>query len=396
MRALTILLLGSCVALAGPVSADEASVWRLFVADHAEPRVTAIDLPQGEVVGTFDLEGPASLYASRSKHGVYAVQADADRVSVIATGIAIDDHGDHGDLEVSPPRLLETAVEGPRPVHFVEHDGEIALFFDGAGRAEVRREDDLLAGRANFRTYATAAPHHGVAASLGEAVLITEPHPDDASALPIGITVLDPDGNPQGELHACPDQHGEATSGRTLAIACASGLLLVNEGAAGPTIEHLPYAADLPAGKATTLLGGVGMKFWLGNYGADRVVIIDPEDDTPFRLVDLPTRRVHFALDPIRPRLAYVFTEDGDLHRLDVVSGAITGTLTVTEPYSMDGAWNLPRPRIAVADDVIAVTDPRGGRIRLVDAAGFDIVRDLETGGMPYNVVAVGGSGHAH
>ena len=54
------LLLGTTLSAA----ADEASTWRLFVADHAEPLVTAIDLDSGEAIGRFDLAGPAALYAT--------------------------------------------------------------------------------------------------------------------------------------------------------------------------------------------------------------------------------------------------------------------------------------------------------------------------------------------
>jgi zinc transport system substrate-binding protein len=43
-------------------------------------------------------------------------------------------------------------------------------------------------------------------------------------------------------------------------------------------------------------------------------VLIDPTaKDDAFRLIDLPMRRVHFAVDSVRPKFAYVFTEDGKL-----------------------------------------------------------------------------------
>jgi zinc transport system substrate-binding protein len=176
---------------------------------------------------------------------------------------------------------------------------------------------------------------------------------------------------------------------------CAEGILVVS-GQSEPQFERIAYAG-LPEGKTTTLIGGVGMQYFLGNYGADRVVLFDPlEADAPFRLVELPTRRVHFAVDPIRARFAYVFTEDGFLHQLDVISGAIARSVRVTDPYSMDGHWNDPRPRIAVAGDVVAVTDPLDGVIRLIDAGDFSEAGEIAVEGTPFNIVAVGGSGTAH
>jgi len=382
--------------LALPAHAEDATTfWRLFVADHTLPNVTAIDLATGETSGSFTLGSPAALYTTPSKAAVFAVQGEADRVSAIASGIALDDHGDHGDLSVTAPRLLEAEVTGDKPVHFVEHDGHIALFFDGEGVARVVGESDWLAGTLTPHEVPTAAPHHGVAAPFGDIVLASRPNLEDPKALPVGIDVIGADGQTIGDLHACPDLHGEASSGDTLAIACAAGLLLATPGAAGPGITLLPYTG-LPEGKSTTLLGGVGLQYWLGNFGTDKLVLVDPSAEQPFRLVDLPSRRVHFAIDPVAVKYAYIFTEDGDLHRLNVISGAIDKTLSVTEPYSMDGEWSLPRPRIAVAGTEIAVTDPLTSVVHVVDAASFTLVRDIPVAGAPYNIVAVGGSGANH
>lgn len=393
-RLLSALLLS--IALVGAAHAqEEKSAWRLFVADHTAPTVTAIELPAGELIGTFPLAGPASLFATPSRRAVYAVQTDADRVSVVGTGISVDDHGDHGDLEITPPALLDVEIIGDRPIHFVEHDGEIAVFFDGEGLARIYNEESLLGDEAAAREFPTAAPHHGVAAAYDDHVLISTPNAADPEALPTGIDVLAADGAAIAN-YACPDLHGEASSGHVLAIACATGILFVSEGKDGPVVEHRPYSSSLPSGKSTTLLGGVGLQYWLGNYGADKLVLVDPGAAEAFRLVALPTRRVHFAVDPLRPRQAFVFTEDGQLHQLDVVAGSITRSLTVTDPYSMDGEWNLPRPRIAVAGDVVAVTDPLQGAIHLVDPVTLEKTGEIETGGMPYNIVAVGGSGQAH
>ena len=116
----------------------------------------------------------------------------------------------------------------------------------------------------------------------------------------------------------------------------------------------------------------------------------------PFDSYVLPTRRVHFAVDPVRPRFAYVFTEDGRLHQVDVIAGSVTKSIALTDPYSMDGHWSDPRPRLAVAGERIVVTDPLKGVLHLVDAASFEDVGEVTVEGRPFNVVAVGGSGQTH
>ncbi len=136
--------------------ADEISVWRAFVADQAQGTVSVIDLEAGEVVDTFALNGPASLYVTSSAQRVFAVQGNANIVQAIDTGIAIDDHGDHGDIEITDPALLDTAIEGEYPVHFVDHHGQIALFFDNEGVAKIIDESDF--GATEPRIVPSGAP----------------------------------------------------------------------------------------------------------------------------------------------------------------------------------------------------------------------------------------------
>ncbi|RWK45359.1 MAG: metal-binding protein ZinT [Mesorhizobium sp.] len=328
---------------------------------------------------------------------MFAVQGDAGAVTAIASGISFDDHGDHGDIDVQAPKLTGTEIAGQKPSHLVEHDGEFAAFFDGEGVARIISEKAVLEGKSEFREVKTDAPQHGVAVAFGSHVLLSEPNKEKPDELPVGIRTVDRAGAQVGDIAQCPDLHGEASSGNILAFACATGLLVVKHGDSAPEIQHLPYADNLPDGKSTTLIGGRGLQYFLGNYGPDKVVLIDPTAESDaFRLVELPTRRVHFAIDPVRPKFAYVFTEDGQLHQLDIVAGKIANSLKLTDPYSVDGHWNDPRPRIAVAGDNIVVTDPLAGKLHLVSAGSFTRTGEIAVEGKPFNIVAVGGSGKVH
>jgi zinc transport system substrate-binding protein len=79
-----------------------------------------------------------------------------------------------------------------------------------------------------------------------------------------------------------------------------------------------------------------------------------------------------------------------------VLDGAITQSLRLTDPYSMDGHWSDPRPRVAVAGDNIVVTDPLNARLLLVNAETFEEAGEIAVDGTPFNIVAVGGSGVVH
>lgn len=389
-----LALLASLVA--AHAFAEEKTAWRLFVSDHADPVVHAIDTETGKKIDTFAIKQPASLYRTASGRTVLAVQGKGDVVNIVASGVSFDDHGGHGDIKLEPPRLLDVDITGKKPSHFVEHRGEIALFFDGEGKVRIASEADLLAGATQWREVAATAPHHGVAVALGDHVLMSEPNSEQPDELPVGIRVLDRAGTPVGDVHRCPDLHGEASSGNLLAIACATGLLVVAMDGDAPSIRFLDYDDDLPEGKTTTLAGGRGLQYFLGNFGPDAVVLVDPTAQDVFRLIDLPTRRVHFTVDPIRAKFAYVFTEDGQLHRIDVVAGRLDRSVKLTEPYSMDGHWSDPRPRIAVAGGRIVVSDPLKGVLRTVDAETFTPGGVIALGGKPFNLVAVGGTGERH
>lgn len=376
--------------------------WRLFVADHTNPIVRVIDFADGKELGRYDVKGYASLTASASGQTVFAAQSEADVIHAIKTGFNFSDHGEHRDLEVTEPAILPVTFEGKRPGHVVPHDDHVILFYDRADKAEIVDEADVLKGKVEKRTVDTIKPHHGVAVTLGRHVLVSVPNTEietKPDALPprIGLRVIDETGSQVGETAKCTDLHGEATSARLVAFGCKEGVLVARPGGIdGPKLEMLPYPAAFPMAYTGTLLGGKAMQFFLGNYGDDKVVLIDPDGDEHFKLIELATRRVDFQLDPATPRNAYILTEDGDLHVLDVIKGEIVRKAKVTEPYSKDGHWRDPRPRLAVADGQIAITDPRHSLVRVVDAESLKETRTIAVEGQPYSIVAVGGSGASH
>lgn len=174
-------------------------------------------------------------------------------------------------------------------------------------------------------------------------------------------------------------------------------MLTVKAGANGPEYKLLPYPEDLPQGVTTgTLLGSTGIQVFLGNYGPDGLVVIDPVDEPHYRYVKLSFRRVDFALDPAKPSTGYVLTEDGSLHRIDLLKAEIAASAKVTKPYSMDGHWNDPRSCIAMAGDEIVVTNPNAGLVRRISAEDLSERGTVPVEGKPYNIAVTGGSGVTH
>ncbi len=381
---------------ASTAAADQDSVYRLFIGDHADGMVRAIDLADGSEIASFAIDQTPALTRSTSGRTIFAVQGDAGKIAVIDTGIAFEDHGDHRDLIVSDARLLNNEITGTRPAHVVEGSGRIAVFDDGTGDVTLFGESDLLGDNFAPTTLSPGAAHHGLAAPMGDYLVISVPDADPEQPR-LGLRVIGIDGSDAGDIMPCPGVHGQAQSARVFAFGCRDGVVLATPGEGGnpPALTHLP-TGELGEGHVSTLKGGTSLQFFLGNFGADAMVIIEPDSDDPFRRVDLPTRRVDFVLDPVRAQNAYILTEDGQLHLLNILTGQITQSLQATGPYSMDGHWRDPRPRLAVAGDHIAITDPATGTIRLIATDTMTEAREFAVEGTPYTIVAVGGSGAVH
>ena len=380
---------------------DSVTLYRVFVGDHAEGRVTAFDLGEPGNRWTFETTGQPKLYGVNDGAAVVAVQSDDDTVQFIASGVSLHSHGDHSDISIADPEAVDGVLTGPRPFHVVDHSGKVAINFDRGGYAEIVDAHELSHGEIESRRIEQARAHHGFVAPIGErwvtSVASDAPADGDAAPSRIGLQEITEDGEPVGEVATCTGIHGEAFSGAFLAAGCEEGILTVTNGPDGIRTAMLEYGTELPAGQKTgTLLGSRSMQVFLGNYGANGIVVIDPVDEPHLRYVELPFRRVDFALDPANARFGYVLTEDGTLHKLDVLDAKLTDSARVTEPYSMDGHWSDPRPRIAMAGDEVVMTDPNAGVVRLVSKDTLEETGTVEVEGMPYNVAVVGGSGVVH
>lgn len=379
----------------------DVTLHRVFVGDHQAGRVTAFDLAEPDRRWTFETAGQPKLFAIAGGAVVAAVQSDDDAVHFFRSGIQFHDHGDHADIDIGDPSAIATGLSGPRPFHLVDHAGQVVINYDGGGYAEILDARRLAQGEVEVTTFPQSRAHHGFVARLGDSWLSTvasDEAVEEGKSVPrLGLQAFDADGAPAGELATCTAIHGEAFSGAYLAAGCAEGVLAVTSGASGPEYRMLEYPADLPQGVTTgTLLGSTGIQLFLGNYGPDGLVVIDPADKPHFRHIDLPFRRVDFALDPAHPADGYVLTEDGSLHRIDLLKAEITASAKVTGPYSMDGHWNDPRPRLAMAGDEIVLSDPDAGLVRRIATRTLEEVGTIAVEGVPYNITVAGGSGISH
>jgi DNA-binding beta-propeller fold protein YncE len=389
--ALSALLTGLA---AGPAQADTAvQVHRTLVADAQNGTVTVFETDSGQVLARYTLAGPARLHHSPSGRHALAVMGAAGQVRVVDTGVAVDDHGDHSDVAVSAPALLDVQLAGPKPSHVNSGDGRVVVFFDGDGTSHAIPEAALAKGDlGQTSVIRTGTGHHGVAKPLAGMIAVSVPQAGET--LPVAIAIAAPDGALSQNV-PCPRLHGEGRSARFTAFGCADGIAVYEEGKAGVTARHLPYPASLPAGRMVrNLRGAGGFALLVGDFGPDGMVAIDPTRADGFTFLPLPARRMAFDLDAGGSDRLFVLLEDGQLLVINALTGATERQAAVTGRYSME--QGVIRPRMVVRAGRVLVTDPARGEVVVLDAATLAERRRLAVGGTPGDVLAVGATGHKH
>jgi hypothetical protein len=401
MRPVSLIAAGLIASLAAPspIGAQTApqggavTAHRVVVADAASPSLAVVDLETGATLARYQVSSPARLHRGASGRYVLAAQGEAGRVAVLDTGVAFEDHGDHGDLTVTPPRLLSATLDGPRPSHVNAGEGLVAVFFDGAGAARVIPENDLVEGRlGGARTIETGQEHHGAAKPIGRYVAVSIATP--AERPPVAVELRDQHGVASQRI-ACPRLHGEGGTGRFSAFGCADGVAVFEARRDGVVGRRLPYPATLPPERMIrNMSGATGMSLIAADFGPDGMVVFDPsQPDGDFRFIALPARRIALAQQPSGERL-FVLVEDGRLLAFNPLDGSAAGEARATAPYSMEAG--VTRPRLSAAGSYVVVSSPAAGEIVAFDAATLTERRRIRLGGAPFDVLAVGGVGASH
>ncbi|WP_372425532.1 hypothetical protein [Salinarimonas chemoclinalis] len=371
---------------------DTPTAVRAFVADAIDGTVRAFDIESAEQIGTFTMDAPARLHRGATTGTIVASMPTGDAVAFIGTGVSLEDHGDHADLVLEAPTLLPARLTGGRPAHVNRDGSRIAVFFDDDGAAQLIGEAELTEADVAVETISAGVPHHGLAKPVGGLLAISVPA--EGERLPVAVSLLGAEGAPLVRAE-CARLHGEGQSGSVLAFGCADAVAFVDTAASPPRAWRHAYAAE-PGGErmVRNIQGAVAFRSFLADFGPDGMVVVDPSAEDGFAFVQLPARRMHFALDADPGDTGWVVVEDGRLLKLNALTGAILGEVAVTDRYTME--QGVVRPRISVAGGHVVVTDPAAGEIVVVDGATMAVERRIAVGGEPGDVVLVSASGAAH
>jgi hypothetical protein len=400
-------------------NAHDTSRGRLVFAEHDTPFVRVLDLDTGKVTHSFKMPKVRPALAGGGRYTFVLTGDDKGTVKVLDTGVVLDSHGDHQDVEKRDVRLLKVTVTGERPSHVMSGDGWTSIFYDGSrptdgqgsAKAVLLNHRYLARDRSITLTWTSSGPQHGLAAPLGRDLwAISSPNPayarqePDVSSLPIGLQVIDA-GNRWAKIAAfdgsgdaavsCTELHGHGSDGKRHVFGCKEGGadggpgtgLLVIEATAGGTWNgrRLGYPDDR---RASTIKARERASFMVANYGKgrryDALLRIAP-GATSLSAGDV------FTVPDGQAVCQFDVSDDGQ-----VVNLLADGTLRL---YAMGPAWKevarvdavgafdcgfgaaSPRPALELAGGRVFVSDPVKRRIRAFDAKSLKIDRDFAVNG---------------
>lgn len=374
-----------------PIShAHGAHAGRLLVADSQTGVLTVVGLQNGRPVALFSSPGAASVYTTASGRFGFAVHRDANRVTVVYSGLRTESHGDHEDLVVEAPYVMATLNTGPKPTHYTTHGPWSAIYNDGDGTVALFNEAEFEQF-VRFSRFSTTGPDHGVAVvtggvtMIGEVVLV--------GGVNLGrVDVYSLDGQFIRSFEGCPRLHGEAIRGEVVAFGCADGVLLIENQQGTLAARKLFNPTGTPSNvRVGTLVAHENVPHFVGNFGQG-LVFINPQSNT-MTPVPLPARLVRFGLDA-EGEFLVALTADGKLHVLDPMTGAARGNLDAVSP--LQSGVNL-RPGLTLGEGSAYLSDPFTGDVVEVDLDTLQVARRITVGGAPTSLTMLPApEGEAH
>ncbi|MDR1188872.1 MAG: hypothetical protein LBK95_15735 [Bifidobacteriaceae bacterium] len=350
-----------------------------------EGGLQVIDALSLELVADLPLDGFNRVNPAGDERHVFV--STEGGFKLLDTGVFAVAHGDHAHYYAADPVLEDgLAVQAAAPGHVVPHDDLTTLFDDATGHVTVLEADDL---GEPVRQYDSPAAHHGVAVALPDGTLVAS---RGTEAERTGIVVLDGSDAQVAESDQCPGIHGEAVAAdEAVGFGCEGGAIIYADGA----ITFAP--APAPEGRISTMAGNEASPVLLGNYAvtgseapATSVSLVDTATAT-VRALDLGTPYAGFAITDDAAGL--VLGTDGKLHVLDLAAGVETASYQIIDPFELPEDWQAPRPRLAVLEGMVYITDPSAKAIHVVDPSDGQIWKSGALSVVPNEIAGVTGEG---
>jgi len=217
---------------------------RLVLINASGTEAAVYELEEGALLSSFNLPAePSALYASAGYRYGVLVNRNGDSVGFIDGGLWQEDHVDHLHDYEEAPSLLDYTLTGSRPTHVVNHEDQLAVFYDGDASASTQAgitvitDADITAETSTPLNIDYSINMHGVAEPRGDHIFASWRR-DDAETtsanpvLPDQVAVYHiHDGVYEQEQIldiACPDLHGATQNETHIIFGCSDGVLLVH------------------------------------------------------------------------------------------------------------------------------------------------------------------------
>ncbi len=360
----------TAVATATPtVKASGLTRGRLVAASATLPEVYVVDLDSFEV-STLSVTAENAILQGTGGMSPYSwmVHYFNDRVEIVDVGLDFTRHGNHYHLHKTDPKIHEFSMDGPNPAHIVEHDGLVAVFFDGTGEVRLVTESQLASGEeVDIDAVMANMPHHGVAFEFHDHMLVTRAESVDDTVIVNGVVAFahNDTSTTVYESETCSSLHGEASLGHHIAYGCDEGVLLIEHTGSGFSSEMIPYP-DGSSARPFLFHSHVDSPVIVGDFGQG-LVTVDPATSA-VTTHSLPSAHKGYTFEDGEHLL--VLAADGNLYRVSLNDFSVEGEpLSLVPPFGDDDTAN-----VHVAAGRLYALDSRDASIVAVDLEDWEVV----------------------
>ena len=298
-------------------------------------------------------------------------------------------------LDMRAAELTDLVVPAAAAGHVVRHAGRTVLYDDATSDTtifETAALADMDGALPDAETVPGVTAHHGVSVVLEDGTLVTTV--GDAKTR-TGIRATDDHGHEIAANADCPSVHGEgAAANEALVFGCENGALLYVDGEITKLTSPDAYGR---IGNAYTSDNSPLVVMDYKNdpdaegYLLTNIALVDTEAKS-LRTVALPEGVSYTWRGVVRGPSgdALMIGSDGKLHVIDPATGAVTASHAAIESWKSPSEWQQPHPAIAVAGDVVYVTDAAAQKIVALDAATGKRLAEGELPHAPNEIAVVG------
>lgn len=366
---------------------EEHHVVRLIVSDGHQNKLRVLDAETGKEETSFGVPGKTSgLYTGPSGFYAYGIHRDDNRVTVLHSGLGLEDHGDHQDLIKKPSYIISTLNVGKKPTHFFKKKDQIVIFNDIDGTAALFGEA-LLGVTNDMKFLKSSEPDHAAPAVMGKNLLLGLYKKGHVEVLDIKSGKL------FNTVEGCKGVHGQAVYKNTAYFGCGDGVLAVNiYGKVVKDNKILNPAGTPEKTRVGKIASNDQAKHIFGNFGKN-LAYWKPRAKT-LSVLNLPSRPLRFQLTEDGKQLL-LLTMNGQLHSIDTDKVKITKSISVVAPFSTEKKNQLFSSMV-IGEEHAYLTNPDGGEVLKVALNDLKIAKRFKVAGAPTLITLTEAEGIAH